>query len=118
MVCELLKMSGARAKSATSGRESLQMIAAQVFDVVLSDISMPEMDGFELLLRRIHMIPEAADLSALALTSFGRPEDVERAQAAGFVSHLTKPIDAAALIKALQTIPLRVLQQCLNDVGR
>ena len=94
------------------------MIAAQVFDVVLSDISMPEMDGFELLLRRIHMIPEAADLSALALTSFGRPEDVERAQAAGFVSHLTKPIDAAALIKALQTIPLRVLQQCLNDVGR
>ena len=40
------------------------MIAAQDFDVVLSDISMPEMDGFELL-RRIHMLPEAVDLPAL-----------------------------------------------------
>jgi two-component system CheB/CheR fusion protein len=81
-------------------------LARNEFDVVLSDISMPGMDGFEFL-RQSRQIPGRAHVPILALTGFGRPEDVERACAAGFYSHITKPFDFQALIDVLKGLPSR-----------
>ncbi len=67
---------------------------------------MPGMDGFELL-KRLRKLPGVAVLPVLALTGFGRAEDVERAEAEGFFSHVTKPIDLGKLVEILSTLPAR-----------
>lgn len=75
MVQHLLEIGGASVCAATSGFEALHLAREKDFDVVLSDISMPEMDGFEFL-SKLRQIPGKEDLPAVALTGFGRPEDV------------------------------------------
>ena len=104
MLTEMLQMNGATVIAATSGDEGLSILSDKHFDVVLSDISMPGMDGFEFL-RRLRQLPGRGELPALALTGFGRPEDIERARTEGFLSHITKPIEFDRLISVLQTIP-------------
>lgn len=106
MLRHLFEMDGATVKTASSGEEALEIAAQERFDVILSDISMPGMDGFELL-RRLRALPEGKDVPVLALTGFGRTEDVERAKAEGFFSHVTKPVDVGAIIEILQKLPAR-----------
>jgi two-component system CheB/CheR fusion protein len=103
MLAQLLQMSGANVSSATSGDEALRIMAENEFDVVLSDISMPGMDGFEFL-RNLRQLPGRADVPVLALTGFGRPEDIERVKREGFFSHVTKPFDIHALIEVLKNV--------------
>ncbi len=104
MLKELLAMSGATVVAATSGADALRLVADKEFDVILSDISMPGMDGFEFL-RRLNQIPRNKGVPVLALTGFGRPEDIERAQREGFFSHITKPFDLNVLLDVLQRVP-------------
>ena len=104
MVRHLLEIGGATVCSATSGFEALRIAREKEFDVVLSDISMPEMDGFEFL-SRLRQIPGKEDLPAVALTGFGRPEDVQRASDKGFYAHLTKPFDIQRLAALLRQVP-------------
>ena len=104
MVRNLLEISGAQVCAATSGREALRLAREKQFDVVLSDISMPGMDGFEFL-SKLREIPGKQDLPAVALTGFGRPEDVQRACNEGFYAHLTKPFDIQTLASLLQKMP-------------
>ncbi|HEU4873878.1 MAG TPA: ATP-binding protein [Pyrinomonadaceae bacterium] len=106
MVRHLLEIGGASVWAATSGAEALRFARERDFDVVLSDISMPEMDGFEFL-SRLRDLPGKQDLPAVALTGFGRPEDVQRASDQGFYAHLTKPFDLQTLARLLQKIPRR-----------
>jgi PAS domain S-box-containing protein len=103
MVRRLLEIGGASVCAATSGAEALRLAREKEFDVVLSDISMPEMDGFEFL-SRLRQIPGKEDLPAVALTGFGRPEDVQRASDKGFYAHLTKPFDIQSLASLLQKV--------------
>jgi PAS domain S-box-containing protein len=104
MVRHLLEIGGASVCAATSGSEALRLAREREFDVVLSDISMPEMDGFEFL-SKLRELPGKEDLPAVALTGFGRPEDVQRASEQGFYAHLTKPFDLQTLASLLQKIP-------------
>jgi two-component system CheB/CheR fusion protein len=106
MVQHLLAMSGAAVNVATSGFEALQLARENHFDVVLSDISMPGMDGFEFL-SKLRELPGKEDVPAVALTGFGRPEDVQRAVREGFFAHLTKPFDIETLATLLQKLPRR-----------
>src|SRR6185369_5483469 len=80
-----------------------RIVSENEFDVILSDISMPEMDGFEFL-QRLRKIDGRQDVPVVAITGFGRHDDVERARAAGFYSHLTKPIDLQALTDVLEQL--------------
>jgi signal transduction histidine kinase/ActR/RegA family two-component response regulator len=109
MMEELLKLAGAHVVTATNGADALRIASENEFDVILSDISMPEMDGFEFL-ERLRKIDGRQDVPVIAITGFGRSDDIERARAAGFYSHLTKPIDLMAL-----TV---VLEQLKTDAGR
>ena len=106
MVQHLLQMGGATVNVASSGLEALQLAQEGQFDVVLSDISMPGMDGFEFL-GKLRKLPGKEDLPAIALTGFGRPEDVQRAVKEGFFAHLTKPFDIETLATLLQKLPKR-----------
>jgi PAS domain S-box-containing protein len=104
MVRCLLEIGGASVIAVTSGFEGLRMAGQKQFDVVLSDISMPGMDGFEFL-GKLRRLPGYEHLPAVALTGFGRPEDVQRAHKQGFYAHLTKPFDIQALARLLQKMP-------------
>jgi len=99
----LLEMNGAKVTTANSGSEALDLAREAHFDVVLSDISMPSMDGFEFV-RRLRALPGKEDIRVVALTGFGRKEDVEQAENEGFVAHLTKPFDVEALLQFLSRL--------------
>jgi PAS domain S-box-containing protein len=103
MVQNLLEIGGATVCAVTSGSEALRVAREREFDVVLSDISMPEMDGFQFL-SELRKLPGKKDLPAVALTGFGRPEDVRRASEEGFYAHLTKPFDLQTLARLLQKL--------------
>jgi two-component system CheB/CheR fusion protein len=104
MLQRLFEMDGATVSTARSGVDALKIAREKLFDVILSDISMPEMDGFEFL-RNLREIPGKRDTPVLALTGFGRAEDIERAVAEGFFSHVTKPLDVDALVEILRKLP-------------
>ena len=106
MLQQLLEMDGAMVTTANGGPEALEILEQEVFDVILSDISMPGMDGFELL-SRLRRLPNSKDVPVMALTGFGRVEDIERAKAVGFFSHVTKPVDVATIVATLQKLPAR-----------
>jgi len=84
---------------AGSAREALLLIESEKPHVLLSDIGMPEMDGYELL-KRVRALGEAnqARLPAIALTAFARSEDRTRALRAGFLLHLAKPVEPSELV--------------------
>jgi len=113
MLRRLFEMDGATVSTAGGGAEALEIIREKDFEVILSDISMPGMDGFEFL-RRLREMPVKRDVPVLALTGFGRVEDVERAKAEGFFTHVTKPIDVSKLVDLLRTLPGRE-QSSKND---
>jgi len=103
MLQELLKVAGANVMSATNGADALRIAAENEFDVILSDISMPEMDGFEFL-QRLRKIDGRQNVPVIAITGFGRNADIARARAAGFYSHLTKPLNLQVLTEVLQQL--------------
>lgn len=99
----LLEMNGAKVITANSGLEALGLARELNFDVVLSDISMPSMDGFEFV-RRLRSLPGKEDVRVVALTGFGRQEDVAQAENEGFIAHVTKPFDVEKLLAFLLKI--------------
>ena len=83
MLEELLRVSGANVRSATNGADALRIAAENDFDVILSDISMPEMDGFEFL-QRLRQLEGRQHVPVIAITGFGRSADIERARTRAF----------------------------------
>src|SRR5262249_52498623 len=97
----MLESYGAEPVTATSGAEALQQIMASPFDIILSDIGMPEMDGYEL----IRLLRESGSTTpAVAVTAFARPEDRIRSLEAGFSMHLAKPIEAREMLSVIQAV--------------
>lgn len=106
MLEQLLIMEGAVVAAAGSGVDALEFARNQHFDLVLSDISMPGMDGFEFV-RRLRAIATQKDVPVIALTGFGRAEDVDRSSAEGFLSHVTKPIDVNNLLEIIHQLSVK-----------
>jgi CheY-like chemotaxis protein len=93
--------------TAGSAEEALAVACAAPPDVVVSDISMPGVDGYQLM-RRIRSLPEpTCAVPALALTAFARSEDQARALEAGFQMHLSKPVDPGELAAAVASLARR-----------
>jgi PAS domain S-box-containing protein len=78
------------------GRDALRVAPAAPPDVVLLDIGLPGMDGFEVA-RRLRSFPELVATRLVACTGYGREDDVRKIREAGFERHLTKPVGAAQL---------------------
>jgi len=92
----LLEMSGATVFEATSARAGMAVLERQEVDLLISDISMPEIDGYEFL-RMARALPQCAQLPAIAITGMRRDADIARARAAGFSAHLGKPMSVERL---------------------
>ena len=103
MLGKLLQLEGAFVESARSGAEALDIARRKNFDLVVSDISMPEMDGYQLL-QKLRELPSMANVPAVALTGYGRGADVERALEEGFAEHLTKPLDLDQLLQIVRRL--------------
>ena len=103
MLTELFRVAGAKVMTANNGADALRLAREHEFDVILSDISMPEMDGFEFL-QRLREIDGRERVPVVAITGFGRSDDIARANAAGFYSHLTKPLNLNALSEVLKRV--------------
>lgn len=103
MICELF---GAQTRTARDGLQALREGAEFQPDIVLMDISMPHMDGYEAA-RRIRAEPWGAKAILVALTGWGRKTDVAAALAAGFDGHLLKPVETDALLSLLRELSAR-----------
>ena len=92
----LLQMEGHDVETADCGMKAIER--AHVFhpQVVLLDIGLPDLDGYEVA-KRLRLLPETQDAILIALTGYGRAEDRERSQSAGFNHHLLKPVNLEAL---------------------
>ncbi len=86
-----LKRMGAVVTIADNGREALESIAENTFDLVFMDIQMPEMDGYTAA-RAIRQLPDHVDLPVVAMTAHAMAEDRNRCLAAGMNAHITKPL--------------------------
>ena len=100
MLAAVLQHSGYDATAAYSSSDALTTALAKHFDVIVSDIGMPGMDGYEFA-RVLRAMPEYRAIPMVAVTGFAMYDDRERALAAGFDTHLSKPIDPLALKQAL-----------------
>jgi len=102
LIARILQDRGAKPQAAESGADALRLLSEQKFDVLLSDIGMAAMDGFELI-RRVRAFDEKrqSPLPAIAITAYARPEDRQRSLLAGFHMHLSKPIDPRELVASV-----------------
>jgi CheY-like chemotaxis protein len=96
----VLTFDGHQTERVYTARAALERAKAFHPDVVLLDIGLPEMDGYEIA-RRIRKVPELAGVRLVALTGYGQPEDRLRTQSAGFDDHLVKPVEFPALTRAI-----------------
>jgi signal transduction histidine kinase/CheY-like chemotaxis protein/PAS domain-containing protein len=105
LIQRVLEEAGARVSSVENGFLALEQVGWRRFDVIVSDIGMPGMDGFELI-RRIRQLSadNGGATPALALTAFARTEDRDRALASGYGLHLSKPLDPGALLRAVRQL--------------
>ncbi|MEO8312128.1 MAG: response regulator [Caldimonas sp.] len=93
----LLELAGHEVKMVGDGGDALASAPVFAPDVVLLDIGLPQMDGYEVA-RRLRQLAETRASCLIALTGYGQPGDRERARLAGFDHHLTKPADPDALL--------------------
>jgi PAS domain S-box-containing protein len=92
MLTELLGMMGHTARNALDGADALELLRREDFDLVLCDIGLPGMSGYDII-REIRSDPALRHLTVVALTGYGSPDDIRRTADAGFDHHLVKPLD-------------------------
>lgn len=96
---ELLSMQGHDVQLVQGAVQALNLLWQQSADIVLCDLGLPDMSGYELA-RAIRRDETLRDIPLVALTGYGQPNDRQRSAAAGFDAHLTKPVDLEDLMKA------------------
>jgi len=97
----LISDAGATVRTAPSAKAALQLLRGWTPDVLLLDISMPEMDGVQLL-SAIRGQPDLKDVPAIAVSALKYSSDKERAFAAGFSAYMTKPYEPLALVELVE----------------
>lgn len=101
----LLRLEGADVDMACSGQQALEMLEKNSYDLLISDLGMPYMDGYELI-RKIRKRPDWRNLKAIALSGYGRQVDTVRALQSGFNAHLSKPATVAHICQSIaQLVP-------------
>jgi two-component system CheB/CheR fusion protein len=99
----LCELEGATATIATSGQQALDLLADRDFDILVSDIGMPDMDGYELLMR-LRSSSRNTHIPAIALSGYGHSV---KAQAVGYTEQLCKPVSMTELLSRLQDLAKR-----------
>jgi two-component system, cell cycle response regulator DivK len=103
LIKEVLESSGYEVIEAADGEEAVAGARRAVPDLILVDIQMPRLDGYQVL-RELRSEPRFHDLQIVALTAFAMHGDRERALSAGFDGYITKPVEIAALREEIQKL--------------
>jgi CheY-like chemotaxis protein len=101
-LCMVLELLGYQARATYTGPDGVHEAAAWRPDVVLSDIGLPGLDGFEVA-RRLRKLPGLSDVLLVAVTAYGSEEDRRRGREAGFDHYLVKPVEVRDLRRVLPT---------------
>jgi len=106
LAATILERAGATVTLADSAQAAMRAITESNFGILVSDIGMPEQDGYDLIrqVRSREALGSSPPLPAVAVTAFGSPEDRRRALAAGFQDHFVKPVDWPTLLGALERL--------------
>jgi PAS domain S-box-containing protein len=96
MLRRTLTIRGYNVTPCESANEGLAAAQAAAFDIIISDIGMPEMDGYELI-GRLRQLPHLKNIPAIALSGYASERDIKSALNAGFDAHVAKPVDPADL---------------------
>jgi PAS domain S-box-containing protein len=101
----ILEQQGAQVIEASSSKQALEIIKESIPDVLISDIGMPDEDGYSFL-KKVRSLPQdkGGNVPALALTAYTKEEDRQQAIAAGFQMHLGKPLDITELLQAVSQL--------------
>ena len=102
LVSEILRRAEAEVNAVSSVREAFESMGSVIPDVVVSDLGMPEEDGYSMI-QTLRQLPSdrGGQIPAIALTAYAREEDRLRALSAGFQMHLTKPVEPDRLVEAI-----------------
>jgi CheY-like chemotaxis protein len=104
----VIEREGAATRTASSAQQALALLEAEVPDVIISDLGMPEQDGLSMMAAIRRRSPQqGGDVPALALTAFARPEDRRAALQAGYQMYLSKPVDIEELILSIASLAAR-----------
>jgi PAS domain S-box-containing protein len=103
LAVHILERGGANTRTTSRAAEALELLRTDDFDVLVSDIGMPDLDGYELI-RRAREIERARSIPAIALTAYARAEDRQRSLLAGYQMHIAKPIDGPELIAGIASL--------------
>lgn len=102
-LAQLLARRNHKVETAGSVREAEQLAGEREFDVLISDIGLPDGSGYQL----AHDLHKKSGIKSIALTGYGMEEDVDRSEKEGFLLHLTKPVSISALESALMAVTAR-----------
>lgn len=105
LLSALFSREGASVTTASSASEALQHAVAKRPNVIISDIGMPDVDGYELL-QQLRVIPGMDEVPAIAISGYASDEDRERALSVGYQALVAKPIDADALFALIHDLKL------------
>ncbi len=101
----VLEERGAQVVTVGSAAEAMAtMDDGRLLSVIVSDIGMPDQDGYDLIKQMRALPGEAGRIPAVALTALARAEDRKRALLAGYQKHLSKPVDPAELVAVIASI--------------
>ena len=103
MLAVVLSHAGFDVVTAGSAPAALKAVREQQFDVIISDIGMPDMNGYQLA-REVRQVPGYATTPMVAVTGYSMFDDKERSTKAGFNAHMTKPIDPRALLDLIERL--------------
>ena len=104
LLASRLEACGARVARCDSAVAALEVIASQPVDVIVADIGMPDIDGYELI-RRLRA--SGKQTPAIAVTAFARPADRQRAITAGYGAYCLKPVDTDYFLRMVATLVQR-----------
>jgi hypothetical protein len=104
-IVALLEQCGAQVTAVASAREAIEAVSQVKADVLVSDIGMPEEDGYSLI-RKVRTLSaeQGGKIPAVALTAYARAEDRTRAIAEGFQMHIPKPVEPAELATVVASL--------------
>jgi PAS domain S-box-containing protein len=107
---------GYETETCATPEEALRVAGSGRFDIIVSDIGLPRMDGYELI-KRLRRLPHLGETPAVALTGYAAPRDAEAALDAGFDTHIAKPVDPAALAEQVELLLKRRAQRDGDNRG-
>src|SRR5262249_18737123 len=105
LMVRIVEGRGARVTAVASGEDALERLQREHFDILVSDIGMPDVDGYELMRRVRSLDPQrTSPIPAIAVTAYARAEDRQRSLLAGYQMHLSKPIEARELVAGIASL--------------